>query len=72
MELGDFAGDARGAIAENFAGVSNTFGDTVRSFVENYGAILDAQAFESAAALAAAVGEKADKEEFFVGETACG
>ena len=72
MELGDFAGDTGRAVAENFSSVGDAFGDTMRSFVENDGAILDAQAFEGAAALAAAVGEKADEEEFFVGQAAGG
>ncbi len=72
VELRDFSSDASSAIAENFAGVSDTLGDTVRRFIENDGAILDAQAFKSAAAFATAVGEKTDEEEFFVGKAACG
>jgi len=68
VELGDFAGDAGGAVAENFTGVSDTFRDAVRSFVKNDGAILDAQALEGAAAFAAAIREKAYKEKFFIGE----
>lgn len=68
MELGDFAGDAGSAVAENLAGVSDAFRDAVRSFVKNDGAILDAQTLEGAAAFATAIGEKSYKEEFFVGE----
>jgi len=44
----------------------------VRGFVKNDGAILDAQALEGAAAFAAAIGEKADEEKFFVGQAARG
>ena len=58
VELGDFAGDTGSAVAENFAGVGDTFGDAVRSFVKNDGAILDAQTLEGATAFAAAIGEK--------------
>src|SRR5579859_998888 len=72
VELGDFAGDASGAVAENFAGVGDAFRDAVRGFIENDGAILDAQALEGAAAFAGARGEKANEEKFFVGQAACG
>jgi hypothetical protein len=72
VELGDFAGDTGRAVAENFAGVGDTFGDAVRSFVENDGAILDAQTLEGATALAAAIGEKSYKKKFFVGEATRG
>lgn len=67
MELGDFAGDTGRAVAENFAGVGDTFGDAVRSFVENDGAILDAQTLEGATALAAAIGEKSYKRNSSLG-----
>jgi hypothetical protein len=68
VELGDFAGEAGGAVAEDFAGVGDGFSDAVRGFIEDESAVLDAEAFESAAALAAASRKKADKEEFFVGK----
>ncbi len=35
VELGDFAGETGGAVAENFAGVGDGFSDAVRSFVED-------------------------------------
>src|SRR5216684_7167460 len=54
VQLGHFARDAGGAIAEDFARVGNTLRDAVRSFVKNDGAVLDAQTFEGAATFAAA------------------
>lgn len=72
VEFGDFAGNTSGAVAENFASVGNTFGDPMRSFVKNNGAILDAETFKGAAAFAAAGGKKADKKKFFVGQSARG
>jgi len=68
VEFGDFAGEAGGAVAKNFAGVGDGFSDAVRRFVEDERAILDAEAFEGAAALAAAGGEKADEKKFFIGQ----
>ena len=72
VELGDFAGDAGGAVAKNFAGVGDAFRDAVRGFIKNDCAILDAQALQGAAAFASPRGQKADKEKFFVGQAACG
>lgn len=72
VELGDFAGDARGAVAENFAGVGDAFRNTMRPFVKNDGAILDAQAFESAAAFAGASRKKTNEKKFLVGQAAGG
>ena len=51
MKLGDFAREACGTVAENFARVGDGFGDAVGRFVEYEGAVLDAQPFEGAAAL---------------------
>jgi hypothetical protein len=70
VELGDFAGDAGGAVAENFAGVGDAFGDAMRGFVKNDGAVLDAQALEDAAAFAGAVRQKTHEQKFFVGQAA--
>ena len=67
VELGDFARHAGAAIPENFARVRDAFGDTVWSFVENDGAVFDAQAFKGAAAFAAARRQEADEEKLFVG-----
>jgi hypothetical protein len=61
MKLGDFAREACGTVAENFARVGDGFGDAVGRFVEYEGAVLDAQPFEGAAALAAACGKKSDE-----------
>jgi putative FmdB family regulatory protein len=72
VEFGDFAGEAGGAIAENLAGVGDGFGDAVRRFIKDEGAVFDAQAFESAAALAAASGKKTDEQKFFVGKARSG
>jgi hypothetical protein len=72
VELGDFAGDARGAVAEDLACVGHAFRDAVRGFIKNDGAILDAQAFEGAAAFAGAGREKTNEEKFFVGQAAGG
>src|ERR1700684_1252879 len=72
VEFGDFAGDTGGAIAEDFAGVDDAFGNAMWSLIENDSAILDAEAFEGAAAFSTAVGEKADEEEFLAGQAAGG
>ena len=72
VELGDFAGDARGAVAEDFAGVRDAFGDAVRRFIKDDGAVFDAQAFERAAAFATAGGKKTDEEKFFIGQARSG
>src|SRR6266403_266384 len=68
VQLCHFARDARAAIAENLPGVANTLRDSLRSFVKDDGAVLDAQAFEGAAAFAAARRQEADEQEFFVGQ----
>jgi len=72
VELGDFAGEAGGAVAEDFAGVGDGFGDAMRSFVKDERAVFDAEALEGAAALAAAGGEKADEEKLFIGQAGGG
>ena len=72
VELGDFAGEAGGAVAENFAGVGDGISDAMRCFVEDERAVLDAEALEGAAALAAAGGEKADEKKFFIGQAGGG
>jgi hypothetical protein len=72
VELGDFAGEAGRAIAENFNGVGDAFLHAVGRFVKNDGAILDAEAFESAMAFAGARGEEADEEELFIGQAGRG
>jgi putative FmdB family regulatory protein len=72
VELGDFAGQARGTVAENLAGVGDGFGDAVRRFVENERAVFDAQAFERAASLPAAGRKETDEEKFFVRQARSG
>jgi hypothetical protein len=72
VELGDFAGQARRAIAENFNGVGDAFLHAVGRFVKNDGAVLDAKAFEGAVAFAGARGEEADEEELLVGQAGGG
>ena len=72
MELGHFACEASGAIAENFAGIGDAIGDAVRCFVENDGAVFDAKTFKGAAAFPVARREKADKKKFFGGQTGSG
>src|SRR5260370_40454389 len=52
VELGHFARDAGGAIAEDFARVGNTLRDPVWRFVKDDGAVLDAQSFDGPAAFA--------------------
>ena len=66
VKLGDFARKAGGAIAENGEGVSDGIGDAVRRFVENHGALFDAEVFEGAAAFATARGKKSHKKKFLV------
>src|SRR5258708_33663135 len=68
VQLGHFARDAGGAIAEDFARVGNTLRDAVWRFVKDDGAVLDAQSFEGAAAFAAARRQEAYEEKFFVGQ----
>lgn len=72
VDFGDFAGEAGVAVAENFEGVGDGFQDAMWRFVKNDGAILDAEAFESAAAFTTARGEEAGKEEFLVGHAGGG
>jgi hypothetical protein len=67
VELGDFTREACGTVAENFAGIRDGFGDAVRRLIKYESAVLDAQPFESAAALAATRGEKSDEQKFLVG-----
>jgi hypothetical protein len=68
VELGDFAGHAGGAVTEDFAGIGNAFSEAMRCFIKDQRPVFDAQAFEGAAAFAAAGGQKTDEEEFFVGQ----
>jgi len=72
VNLGDFAGEASGTVAENFVGFGDGFGDAMGRLVEDEGAVFDAEAFERAAAFARASGEEADEEEFFVGQAGGG
>jgi len=72
VDFGDFAGEAGGAVAEDFAGVGDGFGDAVGRFIKDEGAVFDAEAFEGAAAFAGACGEKADEKEFLVGQAGSG
>ena len=67
VELGDFAGEAGVAVAEDFAGVGDGFLDAMRRFVKDDGAVFDAETFEGAAAFTAARREKSGEEKFFVG-----
>ena len=68
VHLRHFARDAGAAIAEHFARISDALSDAVWRFIKNDGAILDAQAFEGAAALAGPRRQEADEEEFFAGQ----
>src|SRR5258708_31309149 len=72
VQLRNFSRDAGAAIAKHLPGVGNTLRDTVRSFVKDDGAVLDAQPFEGAAAFAAASREEANEQEFFVGQAGSG
>ncbi len=72
VQLGHFAREAGAAIAKDFACIGDTLRDAVRSFIKDDGAVLDAQALESAAAFAAACRQKADEKEFFVGQAGSG
>jgi len=68
VELGDFAGEAGGAVAEDCEGVGDSFSDAVRGFVEDEGAILEAQALEGAMTFAGTRREETDEEKLFVGQ----
>jgi hypothetical protein len=72
MEFSDFAREACRAVAENIECVRDGFGDAVRSFVQDEGAIFNAKAFESTLTFARTGGEKANKKELFVGQTRSG
>src|SRR5216683_4941350 len=72
VQLRNFSRDAGAAIAEHFAGVGDTLRDTVRSFVKDDGAVLDAQPFEGAPAFAAARRQEANEQKFFVGQAGSG
>src|SRR5208337_3871553 len=72
VELGDFTGEASGAIAKNGQGIGDGIGNAVRRFVENHGALFDAQMFEGAAAFATACGKKSYKKKFLAGKTGGG
>jgi hypothetical protein len=72
MEFGHFASKTSAAVAENLDCIHDTFGNAVRGFVENDGAVLDAKAFESTVAFPGASREKADKEKLFVGKAGGG
>ena len=72
VQLGNFAREAGVAVAEDFAGVREAFGDTMRSLVENDSAVLEAKAFKGPPAFAGAVREEADEEKLFVGQAGSG
>src|SRR6266704_5371604 len=68
VHLRHFARHAGAAIAKHFPSVGNALRDPVRRFVEDDGAVLDAQPFEGAPSFAAPRRQKADEEEFFTGQ----
>src|SRR5258708_10931885 len=72
MHLRNFARDAGAAIAKHLPRVGNTLRDTVRSFVKDDGAVLDAQPFEGAAPFATASRQEANEQKFFVGQAGSG
>jgi len=72
VELGDFASQARGPVAQDLKSVCDALGDAMWRFVENQRAILDAQTFQRAAALAAASGKEANEEKFFARQSRSG
>jgi hypothetical protein len=66
VDFGDFTGKAGGTVTEDFVGGGDGFRDAVRGFVEDKGAVFEAESFEGALAFTCAGGEKADEEEFIV------
>ena len=66
VDFGDFTGKAGGTVTEDFVGGGDGFRDAVGGFVEDKGAVLEAESFEGALAFTCAGGEKADEEEFIV------
>src|SRR6266849_2149561 len=64
VQLGAFTRQASGAVAENFEGVGDGFGDAVRRFVKNQSAIFDAEMLKRATALSAAWRQKSEEEKF--------
>src|SRR5260370_42584445 len=72
MHLRNSACEAGAAIAKLLPRVGNTLRDTVRSFVKDDGAVLDAQPFEGAAPFATASRQEANEQKFFVGQAGSG
>lgn len=72
VDFSNFACEAGRTVAEDFFGVCNGLCDAMRGFVEDEGAIFEAEALEGAMAFAGAGGKKADEEKFFVGKAGGG
>ena len=68
VDFGDFAGEAGGAVTEDFFGVGDGFGDAMGRFVEDERAVFEAKPLEGATSFAGAGGKEADEEEFFIGK----
>lgn len=72
MQFGDFAREAGGPVAKDFAYFCDGFFDAVRRFVEDNGAIFNAQTFDGTLSFTAARGQKTDKKKFFIRQTRSG
>jgi len=62
-DFGDFTGKAGGTVTEDFGGGGDGFRDAVRGFVEDKGAVFEAESFEGALCVHLCGREKADEEE---------
>ena len=72
MDLGDFARQAGGPVAENGGGIGDRFRDAMGRLVEDEGAILDAKSFQCTLAFAGAGREETEEKEFVVGKAGSG
>ena len=72
VEFSDFAGQAGRAISKNGQGIGDRIGDAMRRFVEDDGALFNAQMLKGATALATARGKKSYKKKFLIGQTGGG
>src|SRR5262249_4121398 len=68
VQLGDFASEASGTVAEDFQRCTDGFAHAMRSFVKDKRAVLKTQAFERTPTFTGTGGKEADEEKFLVGQ----
>lgn len=72
VQFGDFARQAGGTVAKDFARFGDDFVDAVGRFVKDDGAVFDAEALDGAFSFATAGRQKTDKKKFFIRQTGSG